>query len=104
MIDFLLFWERYAPEPQFYNRKAATCSEWQKCSEDRQQTIMDWLQDNRPPAGRNPFFFIQDFDLLQPHRQTLSFRDYYARFGTTEEQPGWHMVTPKTGNVYYEHL
>ena len=36
--------------------------------------------------------------------QRLSFRDYYAHFHTTVEQPGWRMVTPKTGNVYYEHV
>ena len=36
--------------------------------------------------------------------KVLTFDQYYTRFHTTTEQPGWRMVTPKTGNVYYEHL
>jgi len=33
----------------------------------------------------------------------LTYEQYYARFHTTEEQGGWHMVKPENGNVYYEH-
>ena len=61
MIEFEDFWTAYNPEPEFNNRHAATQLEWDKCSQEKQQTIMNWLERHRPPQGRNPYFFVQDF-------------------------------------------
>ena len=86
MIEFEEFWDLYQPEWQFNNRHAATELLWNKCSAEKQQAIIAWLQDHRPPQGRNPYFFVQDFKV---QRQSLSFDEYYKRFGTTEERDGW---------------
>lgn len=88
-MDFITFWDTYNPDVEFANRRAATELEWNKCSPEKRQAIMQWLQKHRPPKGRNPYFFVQDFTV---HRQILSFSDYYAQFGTTEEQNGWRRV------------
>ena len=41
-------------------------------------------------------------DNAKPHRQqTLSFKDYYARYGTTEERDGWKMANPTGQQVIY---
>ena len=88
-MDFEQFWDLYNPEPNFNNRKAATQLEWFKCTPEKREAIIEWLQKNRPPQGRNPYFFVQDFILRVPRPQILSFDEYYARYGTTEEKDGW---------------
>jgi hypothetical protein len=50
----------------------------------------------------NPVLALRDNAPKKRLPQTLTYRDYYARYGTTEEQDGWKMVKPKEGNVYYE--
>ena len=88
-MDFITFWDTYNPDVEFANRRAATELEWNKCSPEKRQAIMQWLQEHRPPKGRNPYFFVLDFTV---RRQILSFDAYYAQFGTTEEQNGWRRV------------
>lgn len=66
MINFEDFWDAYNPDPQFNNRHAATQLEWDKCTLEKQQAIMRWLEQFRPPQGRNPFFFVQDFVVKKP--------------------------------------
>ena len=97
-MNFNEFWDLYDPEPEFFNRRNATSREWEKCAPDKQQAILDWLRKNRPPKGRNPYFFVQDFVVRQ---QILSFGEYYKKFGTTEEQDGWHMENPTGEKVIY---
>ena len=86
MIEFKEFWDLYQPDWQYNNRRGATDLLWSQCPPEKQQAIMNWLHDHRPPQGRNPYFFVQDFKIRQ---QILSFNDYYAKFGTTDEQGGW---------------
>ena len=38
---------------------------------------------------------------LSTAKQTLSYADYYARYGTTEPQDGWHMENPTGQKVIY---
>ena len=98
MNEFEEFWDLYNPEPQFTNRRAATQIEWDKCSAAKRQAMMDWLQKNRPPQGRNPYFFVQDFVV---RKQVLSYADYYARYGTTEPRDGWKQTNPTGNKVIY---
>ena len=42
---------------------------------------------------------MQDF--REPRQQTLSFSDYYNRYGTTDETDGWHMANPTGNKVIY---
>ncbi len=99
MEDFDLFWELFSPDEQFNNRRSATWREWQKKSEKSRQAMIEWLQQQHPPKNRNPYFFVQDF--REPRQQTLSYADYYARYGTTEERDGWKMENPTGQKVVY---
>ena len=98
MNEFEDFWDLYHPEPQYSNRRAATQLEWDKCSAAKRQAILDWLQKKRPPQGRNPYFFVQDFTV---RKQILSYEQYYERYKTTEERDGWRMVNPTGNKVIY---
>ena len=50
-------------------------------------------------GGPNPYFFVQDFRVKR--QQTLSFAEYYAKFGTTELRDGWKMENPTGEKVIY---
>ena len=97
--EFNEFWDLYNPEPCYNNRLAATCLEWQKCSQKKRDAILSWLRTNRPPDNRNPYFFVQDF--REPRQQILSFADYYNRYGTTEDTDGWHKENPTGEKVIF---
>ena len=81
------YWELFAPDAEFANRRSATQRLWDQLGTDRQRAIIEWLKAGKAKYTRNPYFFLTDF--RQPRQQTLSYADYYARFGTTEEQDGW---------------
>ena len=56
-------------------------------------------------VNQNPYFAIEDNSReARPKRLTMSYNDYYAKYGTTEERDGWKMIKPeKAGDppVYY---
>ena len=99
-IDFETYWTLMRPNLLFENRKEAARNEWDKYPE-KQKPIIAWLQKRGAYPNRNPFFFIQDFKVQQVRQQTLTFREYYARFGTTLEQDGWRMTNPTGQQVIY---
>ena len=98
-MDFEHYWTLIGGDVNFSNRKTAAKDAWEQCSPDKQQAIIEWLQKRGRYPGRNPYFFILDFQTKK--RQTLSYADYYARYGTTLETDGWHMENPTGNKVIY---
>ena len=99
--DFETYWALFKPDVQFENRRDATRIEWDACPPDKQQAIIAWLRKHGAYRGRNPYFFIQDFRVRQPKQQVLTYADYYAKYGTTEERDGWKMTNPTGQKVIY---
>jgi hypothetical protein len=99
-IIFDDYWELFAPDPEFANRRAATQRLWEQCVPDRRRAIIDWLKAGNTKCTRNPYFFVLDF--RAPRKQTLTYAQYYAKFGTTEPRDGWHMANPTGNKVIYE--
>ena len=97
-FDFETYWEKIGGDTYFANRKAATELEWAK-HPDKHRPIILWLIEHGTYPQRNPFFFIQDFK-LRPVK-TMSFNDYYIKYGTTEDTDGWHKVNPTGQKVIY---
>ena len=98
--EFNAFWTAYQPdEIRFPNRRAATFVAWGKRSPAARKAMMDYVKDKGAPKWKNPYFFVIDFP--EPRRETLSFADYYARFGTTEPINGWQMTNPTGNQVIY---
>ena len=64
------------------------------------KAVIEWLKkSDKRPITRNPYFFL--FDFKEPQQQTLTFRQYYERYGTTLEQDGWRMTNPTGQQVIY---
>ena len=102
MDNFEVYWELFNPDPEFNNRQRACRSLWEQKSEQQRQAILEFLKSGKQRSSRNPYFFLADFRVRRP--LTMSFNDYYAKNGTTEERDGWKMVKPqKPGDppVYY---
>ena len=98
-MDFNLYWTLIGGDNNFANRKDSAEKAWSLCTPEKQQAIIDWLQKHGRYPGRNPYFFILDFQTKR--RQTLTYQQYYAKFGTTEPQDGWQMTNPTGNQVIY---
>jgi len=97
MENFELFWELFDPDPEFNNRRRACRALWEQKGE-QQQAILDFLRSGKQRSSNNPYYFLADFRI---RRQVMSYADYYAKFGTTEERDGWKMENPTGNKVIY---
>lgn len=88
-MDFNTYWTLIGGDINFSNRKTAAEKAWSLCPPEKQQAIISWLQAHGQYPSRNPYFFILDFQVNKKRRQVMSFTDYYAKYGTTEETDGW---------------
>ena len=105
MNSFDLLWQLLSPKVEYANRKRACYNLWISFTSEQQQTIYDSIKDKIEKGmfvDYNPYFAIQKNSLHRtPKQQTLSYADYYARYGTTEERDGWHMANPTGNKVIY---
>ncbi len=100
-MDFETYWTLFRPDIHFENRREAARLEWEATPPDKQQAIIRWLQRHGAYKGRNPYFFIKDFQFKKPRVQMMSYNDYYVKYGTTLEQDGWKMANPTGQKVIY---
>ena len=99
-------WQLLNPQGEFKRRRGACERLWQGYEPARQEYIYSIIAGKLQRGefvNENPYFAIEDNAKLphQPVMQTMSFADYYARYGTTEERDGWHMVNPTGQKVIY---
>ena len=100
IMDFETYWTLFRPDEQFEDRREAAEQEWNKHPE-KHEAIIAWLRKHGAYRGRNPYFFIKDFQVKQPRQQVLTYSAYYAKYGTTEERDGWKMANPTGQQVIY---
>ena len=93
MISFEQIWALLSPQGEFKRRRGACERLWQGYEAARQEEIYQRIAGKLQRGefvNQNPYFAIEDNATALPkRRQILSFNDYYARFGTTDEQGGW---------------
>ena len=106
MRTFNEFWELLSPKAEYANRRRACYEFWNNLSENRQNELYDAISDKLSKGkyvDYNPLFAMKNnsLPLKGAGGLTLSFADYYARYGTTEEKDGWHMANPTGQKVIY---
>jgi hypothetical protein len=97
-------WRLLNPQGEFKRRRSACERLWQGYSEARQEAVYSTIEGKLQRGefvNENPYFAIEDNVPKAPKQQTLSFNDYYARYGTTEPRDGWHMANPTGNKVIY---
>lgn len=90
MKTFNEIWQLLSPKVEYANRRHACYEFWCKLSEDQQNALYETISDKLSKGkfvDYNPLFALKNNS--QRPQQTLSFSDYYARYGTTEETDGW---------------
>ena len=98
--EFNRFWYLFGVNERLYpHRRSCTLRLWMETPKEKRAAITDELERNGAPPNRNPYFYIQDF--ARPLIRTMSYSDYYRKYGTTEERDGWHMANPTGNQVIY---
>ncbi len=102
MKTFNDIWQLLSPKVEYANRRKACYELWISLTGDQQDTIFDAISEKLAKGkfvDYNPLFAIKNH--CRQRSQTLSFNDYYARYGTTEERDGWKMANPTGNQVIY---
>lgn len=113
-ISFTAFWQQLHLSPTFDTRgRYESClAKWNRWDDAKRLRIAQQIaakQQKGEFVHPNPCFAMDDAaqqDEIQQAKsqsrtRTLSYRDYYARYGTTEEQDGWKMANPTGQQVIY---
>lgn len=82
--DFLDFWKKYNPQPQFDNRKIKCYEQWQKLPQDWRALALDKAEMHVPDT--NPFFWLKEETFLR-----ISISPVVVPMGKTPppEKPQW---------------
>ena len=107
MYSIISIWAMLKPQGEYKRRRQACERLWESYDEKTRQWVYESIKAAKE-EGRwinpNPYFAIEDAAIAAQRNhqaQTLSFNEYYMRYGTTEEQGGWKMVNPTGQKVIY---
>ena len=92
MKTFDDIWALLAPQGEYKRRRGACERLWQGYGLARQEQIYSVIAGKLQRGefvNPNPYFAIEDNAMATPRQQTLSYAEYYQRYGTTEETDGW---------------
>lgn len=96
MIVFEEIWALLAPEGEYKRRRGACERLWGSYEPGRQEAIYERIAEKKRRGefvNMNPYFAIEDNAReICPQQQTLTYQQYYAKYGTTEEVDGWKRV------------
>ena len=108
MITFFEIWTLLEPKSEYANLFSHCKQLWESWSDEKQEEVflkIEKKKTERKFVDYNPLLALRNNAIERPKRQlTMSYTDYYAKFGTTEEREGWKMVKPiKAGDppVHY---
>lgn len=94
METFVFLWQLLESHGVVPGKKEECARLWATFTLEQQRHIYRSIRD-KLRAGKfvhyNPVKAVQE-NAPKKQQQALSFRDYYATFGTTEEQGGWKRV------------
>ena len=94
MTSFDYLWELLEPKKEYEPVRNQCLRLWETFTLEQQRAIYRTIRDRKKESlfvDYNPLFAIRRFS-QPPKPQTLSFNDYYTKFGTTEERDGWRRV------------
>ena len=105
MITFFEIWTLLEPKAEYANLFSHCKRLWDSWPTEKQEEVFLKIEKKKTEkrfVDYNPLLALRNNAVERPkRRQTLSYADYYARFGTTEEQGGWHMENPTGQQVIY---
>ena len=104
MSSFDFLW-RMLDEHGVIERYKGDCARlWDTFSLDQQRAIFAAIRSDIRTGkfvNYNPVKAVRDHAPKAAPPMTLSFSEYYAKYGTTAETDGWHMENPTGNQVIY---
>ena len=105
MRSFEEIWALLKPEGEYKRRRGACERLWQGYEPGRQEAIYSKIEGKLARGefvNENPYFAIEDnAKEIKKRKLVMSYADYYAKYGTTEERDGWKMANPTGQKVIY---
>ena len=105
MITFFEIWTLLEPKTEYANLFGHCKQLWDSWSTEKQEEIFLKIENKKLEkkfVDYNPLLALRNNATERPKRQqTMSFGEYYAKYGTTEETDGWHMQNPTGQKVIY---
>jgi hypothetical protein len=100
MDSFGWIWQLLAPQGEFCRRMGACRRLWDSFDLEKQRAIYRTIRDKLAAGefvSENPYYAIYDnaYPPRKKQQRVMSYADYYAKYGTTEERDGWKMVKPE---------
>ena len=87
-----------------YNPVLKQCQQlWESFSSEKQDFVYRMIlekKERKEFVDYNPLFALKR-TYRAPRHLEMSYQQYYAKFGTTEERDGWKMVNPTGNKVIY---
>ncbi len=103
MTSFDYLWQLLNPKSEYATMRNYCQKIWDTFPVEKQRLIYLNIQAKKEKGlfvDFNPFYAIQK-NASPPKQQTLTFAEYYAKYGTTLEQDGWKMTNPTGQQVIY---
>ena len=105
MYSFYEIWTLLEPKTEYANLINKCKELWESFSPEKQQEIFLKIEKKKLEkkfVDYNPLLAIRNNSIERSKpQQTLSYADYYARYGTTEPRDGWQMANPTGNKVIY---
>ena len=105
MVTFNEIWTLLEPKAEYANLIKKCKELWESFSPEKRQEVFLKIEKKKLEkkfVDYNPLLAIRNNSIERSKpQQTLSYADYYAKFGTTEEQDGWKMANPTGNKVIY---
>jgi hypothetical protein len=105
MITFFEVWAFLEPKAEYANLFGHCKQLWESWSSDKQKEVLLKIEKKKSEhkfVDYNPLLALRNNATERPKpQQTMSFGEYYAKYGTTEEREGWKMANPTGQKVIY---
>ncbi|MBQ7382264.1 MAG: hypothetical protein IJV61_04490 [Paludibacteraceae bacterium] len=105
MFTFFELWSLLEPKTEYANLINHCKQLWSSWTPEKQEEVFLKIEKKKTEhkfVDYNPLLALRNnaFE-RQTRKQTLTFAEYYARFGTTAEQDGWRMINPTGQQVLF---
>ena len=105
MITFFEMWTVLEPKSEYANLFVHCKQLWDSWTPDKQEEVFLKIEKKKTEhkfVDYNPLLALRNNAFERPKpQQTLSFNEYYMRYGTTLEQDGWKQANPTGHQVIY---
>ena len=108
MVTFFELWTLLEPKAEYANLFHHCRTLWYSWTPEKQEEVFLKIEKKKAEkkfVDYNPLLAMRNNAAARPNRRLeMSYANYYAKYGTTEERDGWKMQNPTGQKVIYVKL